>query len=1097
MIPLIPVIGILAAVGIGSVAASFILGEMTEVEKRKQSQLREDMDLYSQNRQKQIQKLAKQYQMSEEEFMHSNNAQIKALRQRLFDDQLNQKMSIVSRFIQVSEEQLKQIEMVISDIQTGIGRLKSLLTGQKTYLRQEAMYQLRHELEEALNKAKGYKQYLKDYKKFLTKKGKFIDPTDYPMSFKMPDDYPYLGKIMLLEKEQIQTGRFQIKVIHGFELSYELTDWEAIDEVADEAVIPILISEFSRDTYTYMLSASKGFLKHIALNQTKIGIEATVNQHLEDRSMMLEFKALKLKLRRKNLENPRKLPLVGAKLRVYPIKWDAALRYNVEVSEKYEDSIKSFHFSNLPIVFRNEDCDTFVEYVENNRISDEHDEWKIGPLNEDGKHCKLQLGDQMIFTVRYQFDAQKQLSYFLFEDFLPLEENFKPDDIFVVMNATCEMVSEYEMHLLSDEAYMNMNNLSILLFKEFRIQNELAASQEGMRFFTKWTEVIEKLIHFLSKGDSITAQLEINQIQRLRGTQELDEYIVRILNNEEVQHRLEKILSTGMAEFIVELENGKYVVVEFTEDLSALKVFVEKGYELTKQQVTIYKKHFCYPEIQQLNALNVFRSGLLVKPQLQSYTLNSANVHANRLEKREFTYFNEQLMKNPAQKYAVEQALLEQDFYLIQGPPGTGKTTVIREILKQKLKETPSTRILIVSQANVAIDNVLKGLDNQFTEQIIRCGNSTKIDAELMQFSFDVKYNNYVSDIQNKQLTPFNEDLLTRWKSFVGTEKENANPLLGELLVKNHQIIGATCVGLMDRKIGLDQVEFDLVIIDEAGKALPAELIIPINKANKVILIGDHKQLPPVINPALYDEEKIELTEQQYCRNELFTTSLFKRLYENCPDSNKMMLTTQYRMPAIIGTMISKFFYDEKLENGVTTIHRPSIYFKSNLNFLDMSLVSQYHETKVNKSVLNEYEAELVARIVTQIRESIPMNKKIAVICPYKGQNGLIRRTLKNYIDIYQNNIAINTIDAYQGDEAEIVIYCMTRSKQKTNYFSDKARLNVAFSRVKNDLLIIGSIDYLKSYGENHILNQIVDYIEQHGMILTEMQPLRQPSMMN
>ena len=87
-------------------------------------------------------------------------------------------------------------------------------------------------------------------------------------------------------------------------------------------------------------------------------------------------------------------------------------------------------------------------------------------------------------------------------------------------------------------------------------------------------------------------------------------------------------------------------------------------------------------------------------------------------------------------------------------------------------------------------------------------------------------------------------------------------------------------------------------------------------------------------------------------------------------------------------------------------------------------------------------------------------------------------------IDIINENIAINTIDAFQGEEAEIVVYCTTRSTKKTDYFSDLARLNVAFSRAKNDLLIIGSLKYFKSYGEEHILNRIANYIEVNGDII-------------
>ena len=145
-----------------------------------------------------------------------------------------------------------------------------------------------------------------------------------------------------------------------------------------------------------------------------------------------------------------------------------------------------------------------------------------------------------------------------------------------------------------------------------------------------------------------------------------------------------------------------------------------------------------------------------------------------------------------------------------------------------------------------------------------------------------------------------------------------------------------------------------------------------------------------------------------------------------------------------------------------------------------------YQEQKINQTITNEREAEIVVQLVEEIRKTLPINEKIAVICPYKGQNRFIRNMFRQQgIDIYEQNISVNTIDAYQGDEAEIFLYCMTRAKRKTAYFSDEARLNVAFSRVKNDLLVIGSLNYLKKYGDAHIVSKIAQYIETHGKTYT------------
>src|SRR5699024_8075783 len=113
---------------------------------------------------------------------------------------------------------------------------------------------------------------------------------------------------------------------------------------------------------------------------------------------------------------------------------------------------------------------------------------------------------------------------------------------------------------------------------------------------------------------------------------------------------------------------------------------------------------------------------------------------------------------------------------------------------------------------------------------------------------------------------------------------------------------------------------------------------------------------------------------KEYCEEELFTQSLFKRMYEECPETNKSMLITQYRMPAVIGRMISTYFYDGKLENGHTTYEQLPIYYSNNLNFLDMSYNRHFYEDITGKNgVVNKFEAQLVVKIIKEIRNKISL----------------------------------------------------------------------------------------------------------------------------
>ncbi|SFC09399.1 Superfamily I DNA and/or RNA helicase [Bacillus sp. OV322] len=1086
MIPLVPiVIGALATIGIGSAVASFIYGELTAEQKILQKEMQDDLASLERDRQNRLQKILEQFEIDESTFLESRDERIVSARKQYFADRQAQSERHIERYITLAHEQIKITEGIRKEIEEGLNRLRTLRRTQKTILRQEAMEHLERELNEAKNKAYGYVQYLKQYEKQLRYRRSQVEEEDLLFSLKLPEDYPYIGKLLFFKKNLLEESLLQHHSRHFISIKYDATDKELLQPLDDEAVVPVIVTEFNRTTYSYDLSIGKGSLKHIAINQSKIGVEAMVKEHTEKKLILLDYKGVTLKLHRKNLENPRKVPPIGAKLRVYPTNWDFALYHPVFVTENYQDSLKSFQFDTLPIVFSAQGTEEFITFLEENGFSNEADEWKIGPIDETSSLIKLQLGDKLIFAVRFIEGAR---SYFYFEGMLPLEDSFKPEDVFVVMDAEFEMVEEQDIELLSESAYEHMLDLSIMLFKEFKIQQQLNASMEGLSFFTKWTEVTEKLVQYLSKGKEVICDLSETAHSYRLPNAPLFAHEYELLNAEEVRQRLTDLELTGMVEFIVEVNKNQYMSVEFDETVQNLRIYTEaSSLVIPTSQLKVYVKNFCYPEIQQLNALNTFRSGQLVNGQLQSYTLNSKNIESQKAIVEEINFKNERLTENLAQKEAVEQALQEENIYLVQGPPGTGKTTVIRELMAQYLERYPSARILIVSQANVAIDNVLKGFGKQYEDQMIRCGNVDKIDSQLTFISFDTKYNAYVEKIAQKEEIGPQAEFLTKWKSLIGCGQDRANPIMGELLVKNHQIVGATCLGLMQRKIGLDRVEFDLVIIDEAGKALPAELLIPLNKAKKVVLIGDHKQLPPVVHPALYDTEKIELENRSYCVDDLFATSLFKRLYENCPDTNKQMLNTQYRMPAVIGSMISKFFYEGQLLNGQGTEERPTKYFNRHLNILDLSDEMKYRESTKDSAVTNVYEAQLVAKLVKQVRAKLPMQEKIAVICPYRGQMRCIREALrKEGVDWTQGNIAVNTIDAYQGDEAELVIFCMTRSLRKTPYFSDEARLNVALSRVKNDLLIIGSLRYLQSYGESHILHKIAQYITDHGAILKE-----------
>lgn len=1093
----------LGILSIGLTLSTFLVDGMTEEERYKQQQMEEDFDHYQENKKQELERIIHEHNITKEEFIYSHEEEIVKLRVEHEQQQNNEKIHFIQNIQNIVNEQLLAKEELKYEIDEHIRNIKKLRKEQKSLLRGEAINTLQRELEEAKSKVFAYKDYLKSYNSYLKgylRSSKEIDEDFIMFSFVLPKEYPYRGKLMFMDKKDLMKYQFINNIDGVVNVGYSFEEDYLIEDLDDNTMVPVLVSEsgFDRNNYrsVYSLSAAKGYIKHIAIDQRRIGIEAKVVEHVFEKTdrytkqyIKLDYKGITLKLNKRDLENPNRTPPCGTSIRVYPKKWDYALMYDIEVSQKYQDSLKAFNFSDIPLVFNEESALEFEEYVTSNELFFEGDEWKIGPLSEEQipnvTEIKLQYGNELVFTARVE---NNEKPYFIFKEILEKKDALKPDDIFVVMEATLNCIFEEELDELEEDTFENMANLAIMVSNEFKLQKGIKNSHDGMTYFNKWAEITDKLINYLYKGKSIICDVdEVVYSRRDRNNMVISK--ANILNAEQVREYIEEVSSGFRTEFFLENKDNEYITVEFSPTAEMMYISGHHKLDLDTSMINVYAKNFSYPEVQQKRALNDFRSGMLSNGKLQSYILNSANIESNLHENLDIEFINKNLMNNKAQKDSVEKALKEKDIFLIQGPPGTGKTTVIREIINQHIKYHRNDRILIVSQANVAIDNVLKGMDKSLMDDMIRCGHEEKIDEELKSISFELKYRDYIEKINKKEETLENSHLLNRWKNIVNKSYGKYNANVGELILKRHSIIGATCVGLAQKQIGLDRLEFDLVIIDEVGKALPAEILIPLNRAKKVIMIGDHKQLPPTVHTALYDTDKIELDDKEYCQDELFEKCLFENLYEMCPNTNKSMLRTQYRMPSVIGSMISECFYENKLENGEPTYNKKSIYLESNLNILDMSKDKLFVENQEgNSSVTNERESKVVCQVIKDIRKEIGVEKRIAVISPYKGQKRVILKALRNEgINIFENNIAVNTIDAFQGDEAEIVLYCTTRSKRPTKYFSDLARLNVAFSRAKNELIIIGSLDYFDKYGEDHILHKISDYIRKEGNIIDYM----------
>ena len=433
-------------------------------------------------------------------------------------------------------------------------------------------------------------------------------------------------------------------------------------------------------------------------------------------------------------------------------------------------------------------------------------------------------------------------------------------------------------------------------------------------------------------------------------------------------------------------------------------------------------------------------------------------------------------------KRVVERALVESNLFLVQGPPGTGKTTCIVEMLHQLYDDNPFLRILVVSQQNAAVDNAL----TRFLEKapaararVLRIGNRDKMDESLRDYGTEARLDAYHVD----RITAYQRaaaaqadtaPLLEEWLSSIRDVDGRFDPELTELIIGEYKLAGATCVGLASQRHGLHRLQFDLAIIDEAGRSTVPELLIPLLRARKVILIGDHYQLPPSIAASLREEDSAQAL--PFLEETFLKESFFELMYRGLPANCRGRLDHQYRMVEPIGDLVADLFYQEQGERGLFNgeVH-------DRRAFLDPSAPLRWHDVRGEQldegtSKSNLAEAEAMMDYLDAAAQSLSkrkLHKEVAIITPYGAQKRLVRRLLDRVAtkagkdsEVWRIGdsltIRSDTVDSFQGSEAEIVLYSTVRSAGDISFIRDRQRLNVSCSRAKENLVFFGNAGFLR-----------------------------------
>ena len=454
---------------------------------------------------------------------------------------------------------------------------------------------------------------------------------------------------------------------------------------------------------------------------------------------------------------------------------------------------------------------------------------------------------------------------------------------------------------------------------------------------------------------------------------------------------------------------------------------------------------------------------------------------------------------NASQQEAIENSLQSNDVFLIHGPPGTGKTTTLSYLIKV-LSEL-GKRILVSAPSNTAVDNILEKLDALHVN-CIRIGNPARMDESLASLSLDVRLqehadyqlaNNYWNKIQilkkeQNELVPasgqnrrgltddkiiqlakskipyrgINPTQLRKMSQWIKLQKiinsnfEEAQKLqkkaIEELLDSSSVICSTNSSAGSDL---LKAYRFDVVCIDEATQSTEPECLIPLIKGDKWILAGDHHQLPPTV----ISNEATPLRK-----------SLFERMQDYFPKNKSKLLNIQYRMHEEIMSFSNEHFYESKL------MAHPSIA-KHDLSDLPSFEPFPYIDRKIEQvlnpkkpivflacnegkeeqhiesySYYNTAEIDLVQKTADALLSSRLFPEDIGIISPYEQQINRLKGRLNDY------QIEIKTIDGFQGREKEVIIISLVRANSNGNlgFLTDYRRLNVALTRAKRKLIIIG-----------------------------------------
>jgi len=426
---------------------------------------------------------------------------------------------------------------------------------------------------------------------------------------------------------------------------------------------------------------------------------------------------------------------------------------------------------------------------------------------------------------------------------------------------------------------------------------------------------------------------------------------------------------------------------------------------------------------------------------------------------------------NPSQKKAVAKCLQAKDIALIHGPPGTGKTTVLIELIRQSIRKRQS--VFVTAPSNVACDNLLDRLI-EAGANAVRLGHPARIGEKLRAHTFDFKIKLHplaevVRDLERDLSQLFKRQKSYGEKRYPGRDKarqareeiselkrqkrELKKEIVKRVLTETEVFVG-TPVSMTNREIS--DLAFDLLVFDEATQATEPMTWIPVARAKKVVMAGDPCQLPPTVRSREAEQGGLGLT-------------LFERFYDLLGAEYKQLIEQQYRMNEKIMGFSSQVFYKGLLTADPSVKHHVLADLKgvkktqeTASSFLFLDTAGKGFEERLQEGSQSRYNSEEAELVLAELKKMLALGVPpagIAVISPYSAQARLLSSVSPH------PEIEIGSVDGFQGREKELVIVSLVRSNVEGDlgFLTDTRRMNVAMTRARRKLIVIGDSGTLSS----------------------------------